>query len=78
MHMAALRKALSDGQAGNRFILNISGRGYSFVAPVIREPRHETAAPPNQAVRAGNLWSPLMRVIGRDDITASVARRVHQ
>jgi len=36
-HVAALRKALGDGRAGNRYIANISGRGYSFVAPVTRE-----------------------------------------
>src|ERR1700734_2406676 len=33
-HVAALRKALGDGQDGNRFIANIPGRGYCFVAPV--------------------------------------------
>lgn len=34
VHMSALRRALRDGQDGNRFILNIPGRGYCFVAPV--------------------------------------------
>jgi TolB-like protein/class 3 adenylate cyclase/DNA-binding winged helix-turn-helix (wHTH) protein len=33
-HVAALRKALGDGQRGNRFITNVPGRGYCFVAPV--------------------------------------------
>jgi TolB-like protein/DNA-binding winged helix-turn-helix (wHTH) protein/Tfp pilus assembly protein PilF len=33
-HVSALRKALGDGQRGNRFITNIPGRGYCFVAPV--------------------------------------------
>src|SRR6266404_3482183 len=32
VHVAALRKALGDGQAGKRYIANIPGRGYSFVA----------------------------------------------
>ena len=36
-HVAALRKALGDGREGNRYIANISGRGYSFVAPVTHE-----------------------------------------
>jgi len=34
--VATLRKALSDGRGGNRFIANIPGRGYTFVAPVTR------------------------------------------
>jgi adenylate cyclase len=35
--VATLRKALGGGRGGNRFIANISGRGYTFVAPVMRE-----------------------------------------
>jgi DNA-binding winged helix-turn-helix (wHTH) protein len=34
VHISALRRVLRDGQDGNRFIINIPGRGYSFVAPV--------------------------------------------
>src|SRR5262245_8745978 len=34
VHMSALRRALRDGQDGNRFIINIPGRGYCFVGPV--------------------------------------------
>ena len=32
VHMSALRRTLRDGRDGNRFIINIPGRGYSFVA----------------------------------------------
>jgi DNA-binding winged helix-turn-helix (wHTH) protein len=32
--MSALRRALRDGQDGHRFIVNIPGRGYRFVASV--------------------------------------------
>ena len=32
VHMSALRRALRDGRDGNRFIINVPGRGYSFVA----------------------------------------------
>src|ERR1700726_3103941 len=35
-HIAALRKALGDGRDGARYVTNISGRGYCFVAPVTR------------------------------------------
>src|SRR6267378_3348764 len=40
VHVAALRKALGDGRAGKRYIANVPGRGYSFVAPVVRERAH--------------------------------------
>jgi predicted ATPase/DNA-binding winged helix-turn-helix (wHTH) protein len=32
--IARLRKALGDGERNARFIINVAGRGYSFVAPV--------------------------------------------
>jgi DNA-binding winged helix-turn-helix (wHTH) protein len=40
VHMSALRRALRDGQDGNRFIVNIPGRGYCFVASVELSEQH--------------------------------------
>jgi DNA-binding winged helix-turn-helix (wHTH) protein len=37
IQMSALRRALGDGQRGNRYVLTVPGRGYNFVAPVRRE-----------------------------------------
>src|SRR6201997_1780715 len=34
VHLSALRKALGDGQFGNKYIASIQGQGYSFIAPV--------------------------------------------
>jgi DNA-binding winged helix-turn-helix (wHTH) protein len=34
VQLCAVRRALGDGRDGNRFVINISGRGYQFVAPV--------------------------------------------
>ena len=34
VHISALPRMLRDGRDGNRFIINIPGRGYSFVASV--------------------------------------------
>src|SRR5262249_34103818 len=34
VHISALRRTLRDGRDGNRFIINVPGRGYSFVASV--------------------------------------------
>ena len=36
VHISAIRKALRDGQFGNRYIANVKGRGYSFVGSVVR------------------------------------------
>jgi len=33
VHVSALRRTLRDGRDGNRFIINIPGRGYCFVMP---------------------------------------------
>jgi DNA-binding winged helix-turn-helix (wHTH) protein len=35
VHVSALRRTLRDGRDGNRFIINVPGRGYSFVASVV-------------------------------------------
>jgi predicted ATPase/DNA-binding winged helix-turn-helix (wHTH) protein len=78
VHVAALRKVLGDGRAGMRYIANVPGRGYSFVAPVTREERQEITAPPNRSVVGGNLPASLTRVIGRAEIVATAASRVSQ
>jgi DNA-binding winged helix-turn-helix (wHTH) protein len=36
VHMSALRRTLRDGRDGNRYIVNVPGRGYCFVAPAKR------------------------------------------
>jgi predicted ATPase/DNA-binding winged helix-turn-helix (wHTH) protein len=77
VHVAALRKALGDGQDGNRFIANVPGRGYSFVAPVTRAHQQATALP-NQYTRVGNLPAQLVRAIGRDDVIAAATSRLSQ
>src|SRR5215467_6190034 len=79
VHVAAVRKMLGDGREGNRFIISNPGRGYSFVAPVTREQRQEAPAPaPNQPARSGNLPALLTRVVGRDEIIATVVSRYSQ
>jgi DNA-binding winged helix-turn-helix (wHTH) protein len=42
VHLSALRKALGDGGFGRRYIENVKGRGYCFVAPVTRRQRTTT------------------------------------
>jgi len=58
VHMSALRRALRDGRDGNRFIINIPGRGYSFVATV-EVSGHENSA---RAAACGSaIGRPLLR-----------------
>jgi len=78
VHVAALRKALGDGRAGNRYIVNDPGRGYSFVAPVAREQRQPATAPPDGATVGGNLPMPLTRIVGRDGIIAALTTQLAQ
>jgi DNA-binding winged helix-turn-helix (wHTH) protein len=49
VHVSAIRKALRDGQFGNRYIANVTGRGYSFVGTIVRledgkDSRHDADA----------------------------------
>jgi predicted ATPase/DNA-binding winged helix-turn-helix (wHTH) protein len=70
VHMSALRKALGDGQIGQRYIENVQGRGYRFVAPVMcRAQEKET---PNTSVRRSNLPAALGRMIGRGEETLEI------
>jgi DNA-binding winged helix-turn-helix (wHTH) protein len=36
VHVAALRRTLGEGLPGRRYVVNVHGRGYVFVAPVKR------------------------------------------
>ena len=49
VHISALRRTLRDGRDGNRFIINIPGRGYCFVAPVVVFGRVEPDGDENRA-----------------------------
>jgi predicted ATPase/DNA-binding winged helix-turn-helix (wHTH) protein len=69
IHVAGLRKALGDGREGARYIVNVRGRGYSFVAPVTR-PITERSSPSKEGAAFDGLQQlppKLNRMIGRDD-----------
>lgn len=65
VHMAALRKALGDGQAGQRYIVTVAQRGYSFVAPHSREQVEQPPAPVACTPSRHNLPVRRTRMIGR-------------
>jgi predicted ATPase len=76
VHISGLRKALGEHQAGQRYIINLPGRGYSFVAPLTCESRPNLT----RAALAESLPVRLLPVIGREtsiaDISASL--RTHR
>ena len=70
VHMSALRRALGDGRNGARYIDNLPGCGYMFVAPVTMLGDGERAPEPGVAP---------LRLIGRDaelaTLSSQLARR---
>jgi DNA-binding winged helix-turn-helix (wHTH) protein len=77
VHIAGLRKALGDGQGGARYLANVPGRGYCFVAHVTRL----AEGPPPQAApaiadRLQKLPSRLTRMVGRDDTVRDLSARL--
>jgi DNA-binding winged helix-turn-helix (wHTH) protein/anti-sigma regulatory factor (Ser/Thr protein kinase) len=79
VHIAALRRALCDGRDGNRFVVNIPGRGYQFVAPVAFTADLQPSALPAAAVKhQHNLPARLTRTIGRADIMSELSERLPQ
>jgi predicted ATPase/DNA-binding winged helix-turn-helix (wHTH) protein len=78
VHIAALRKILGDGRSGIRYVENVTGRGYSFIAPVTR---HEAEEPPRDksdpaTIHRNNLPAPLTRMVGRAHVVAALAARL--
>lgn len=67
-HMAGLRKALGDGKDGARYVTTLAGRGYCFVAPVVR-PGNEAEASTSFATEFphANLPGRLAHMVGRDE-----------
>ncbi|MDX9678957.1 ATP-binding protein [Pseudomonas zeae] len=70
VHMAALRKALGDGQAGQRYIITVAQRGYSFVAPVLPQSMEER--PVGDAGGRHNLPLRRTRMLGRQALVDSL------
>jgi len=76
VQLATLRKALGHGRDGARYVTNVSGRGYSFVAPVAAvhpTPQAPVAPSPEPPT---SLPRPLGRMIGRDTAVREVSARL--
>jgi predicted ATPase/DNA-binding winged helix-turn-helix (wHTH) protein len=72
VHIAALRRALKDGQDGTRWIVNTVGRGYAFVGTVVREGARVPVPESGGTTSFGNLPSSLAPLLGRDACLANL------
>lgn len=78
VHISALRKALSFPETSTSHVVNIPGRGYSFVAPVTLVPIDVESAAAIQSIPAGELPARLVRMVGRDDTVKAIAGLIEQ
>jgi len=75
-HVSALRKALGEGQSGERYVTNVSGRGYCFVAPISR------ATSPPALLRNSLVHSPVglpprpNGMVGREETVELIAEEL--
>ena len=76
VHIAALRRALGDGQNGQRYIINIPQRGYSFIAPVHHASVGTGLLIDTVQKNQHNLPARLTPVIGRDSLVGSLVRQL--
>jgi len=78
VHIAALRKALGDGNDGARYLSTVSGRGYCFVATVSRPTQRQPAS--TNPTYVHNLPAHPRQMVGREhtiqDISESL--RAHR
>ena len=75
VHVTALRKALDTGEGGERYLTNVPGRGYCFVAPTSRD----TAGLPtaDDFPEAHYPLPPLLaRMVGRDEIVSEICHKL--
>jgi DNA-binding winged helix-turn-helix (wHTH) protein len=80
IQVSALRRALGDGQGDNRYVVNVVGRGYNFVAPIRKEePSRASPSPTIAPVAPHNLPFATTRMIGREEIATTVVTQIsHQ
>jgi DNA-binding winged helix-turn-helix (wHTH) protein len=78
VHVAALPKRLADGAGGTQYVVNVSGRGYCFISPVVlfqpSEPVKELAETPAHDRQPSSSMPPrqslpplIPGMVGRDD-----------
>ena len=78
VHIASLRKRLGQGREGARYVVNVPGRGYCFVAPVTRSAARPSS--PSTEVAVTNSLQTLpprpARVVGRSDTIRALSAQL--
>jgi predicted ATPase/DNA-binding winged helix-turn-helix (wHTH) protein len=77
VHVAALRRVLGEGREGARYLVNIPGRGYRFVAPVSLADE-DVLLRSQHTVSSGkhNLPTQITRLVGRAETVAILAAQL--
>jgi predicted ATPase/DNA-binding winged helix-turn-helix (wHTH) protein len=75
VHVAAIRKALGDGQFGNRYIANVKARGYSFVGTVVPL-AGSTESRKDRSGHQGRLPVRPLAMIGRETVVSEVSDKL--
>lgn len=78
VHIAALRKALGDGVDGARYIANVPGRGYSFVAPLSLHGSMASEPEGRAPDGVSNMPVSVTRLIGREAVMARLSVNLTQ
>src|SRR5262249_28314921 len=73
-HIKGLRRVLGDGRDGVRYVTNVAGRGYCFVAPVAREEIEQRPVADSEAMPSR--LPAVRRIVGRDDVTKALAAQL--
>lgn len=76
VQISGLRKALDEDGAAGRFIENVPGRGYSFVAPVATAPDEITTEPIVRTVPPRRVPKAARHIVGRHEIVTKLGTRL--
>lgn len=77
VHIAALRRTLGDGVDGARYLTNIPGRGYRFVADVIMSDAEPSEVADNSGFGTPHASLPVpARTIGREELVGVLAAQI--
>ena len=77
VHIAALRKALADGEPDARYVTTLTGRGYCFVAPIVRSNEAESPVSGNLGRDpSSTLPALLTRMVGRSQTVGEISQQL--
>ena len=72
-HVAALRKALGDTGKSARYVVNVPGRGYCFVASLAQPAAPAAQQPTVDILPPRSLPAPLSKMVGREEIVDKIS-----